>query len=1059
METVGLHLEADGADNYLRALTQGAKAEEAIAAAAGGAASAINGLDASLSAADKRAAAAFDELTRLSNENKALSSSADTASDELLGMSKATDKAASSAGDFGDGAGKAGKGAKGLGDESEDAGKKLSVMDKIATGAAERVGHLLTDGFAAAGQAVLSFATDGVSKAGDFEAGMKRFASVTGESLKDSGQSLDDFQKLFIQMGRDLPVSTADVQQAAIEMAKGGIEPATIAAGGLKTALDLAAAGEVGIAESAEILSKQLGVWVDKSADAADKAAFLAQSADLISQAANASTVDVDELALGLSNVGGIAKVAGLSFQETVTTMALLSPGFSSAADAGTSLKTMLTRLQPTTDTAASAMKDLGLLTAEGTSKFYDAEGSFVGMDKAAELLHGSLDGLSEAQKTAKLQAIFGNDAFRAAALLAEQGAKGFGDMGEAMRKAGSAAAQAAAKQQGWNVATDNLMGSLEAFQITVGGATLPLLTTLVNLLSSGINVITDYADVTLKGETALSAIAGVVKDAFVPAIAAASTALLIYGASALAPMLVNLPAMTAVLIYQTSAWIANAAAMALAAAPFVLLAAAVGGVVYAYQSFTSKVEDATTALLESKPWWNESSAAIADYATQTGKAKDALTPYAQGVTALREEIQREVEDLGKREAAGHLSDAQMQAELATIQAHRDGLVIATAAYTEQEQAIIKASAATMTATSEAGKLTGSTAELSTQVSLTAGDIETLGKKIAETYQKGQEAVQGYATNQSEFLAGVEQRQADHAEKIAELEAKKQQATTDEQKQGIDEQIRAVNQSYADQETAAAGSYARQQAQQNAHLGQMLIDYTVAQASLGNISKEKAAEITGALEKEYGLQESSVASTFLHMAGSIDTFAASSGKSVDTLTADLKDQQQQAADTQKGMDDYAKTYEAKAVNNFLDAKLDAEAYTRSLENVPKEVQTEFIITKKTIETYEKHAARDDPEGKATGGPIEAMTPYLVGERGPELIMPGVDSTVLTASETRRALSMPPTGGGGSSGGRTVNLFVDARGSSLSMADIQRGVQAGLRAEGNSADVQIRTGAF
>ncbi|MDU9705209.1 hypothetical protein, partial [Helicobacter pylori] len=83
--------------------------------------------------------------------------------------------------------GKAGKGAKGLGDESEDAGKKLSVMDKIATGAAERVGHLLTDGFAAAGQAVLSFATDGVSKAGDFEAGMKRFASVTGESLKDSG--------------------------------------------------------------------------------------------------------------------------------------------------------------------------------------------------------------------------------------------------------------------------------------------------------------------------------------------------------------------------------------------------------------------------------------------------------------------------------------------------------------------------------------------------------------------------------------------------------------------------------------------------------------------------------------------------------------------------------------------------------------------------------------------------------------------------------------------------------------------------------------------------------
>lgn len=1004
METIGLHLDADGADAYLRALTQGATAEDALASSAGGAVSAINGLDTSL--------------------------------------------------------GRAGNGAKDLGDASEGAGKKLSLMDSIATGAAEKVGHLLTEGFAQAGQAVLSFATDGVKKAGDFEAGMNRFASVTGESLKDSGQSLDDFSKLFIQMGRDLPVSTADVQQAAIEMAKGGIEPATIAAGGLKTALDLAAAGEVGIAESAEILSKQLGVWIDKSASAGEKAAFLAQSADLISQAANASTVDVDELALGLSNVGGIAKVAGLSFQETVTTMALLSPGFSSAADAGTSLKTMLTRLQPTTDAAASAMADLGLLTSEGTSKFYDATGSFVGMDKAAELLHGSLDGLSEAQKTAKLQAIFGNDAFRAAALLAEQGATGFGDMGEAMRKAGSAAAQAAAKQQGWNVATDNLSGSLEAFQITVSTGALPLLTKLVNLLSTGINVITDYADATMKGETALAAIAGVVKDAFVPALAAAGAALIAYAATQIPAVLTALPALVIQAWAATTAFAAQAAAVALAAAPFVLIAAVVGGAALIFDQLHTKVADATAAMLESKPWWNESAAAIADYGAQTGKAKDALAPYAASITAMREQIQGEVEDLGKRSAAGLVSDAQMQTELATIQQHRDGLVTATKAYTDQEQAILKSSAATMTATAESGKLTSATAELSTQASLTASDIEALGKKIQETYQKGQEAVQGYATNQSEFLSGVEQRQGEHAAKIADLEAKKQQATTEEQKKGIDAQIAQVTQSYKDQELAAASSYARQQAEQNQHLGQMLIDYTVAQASLGNIAKDKAAEITGALEKEYGLQESSVATTFLHMAGSIDTFAASSGKSVDTLTKDLKDQQQQAADTQKSMDDYAKTYEAKAVSNFIDAKGDADDYIDSLERVPTRVETEFIITKKTIETYEQHAARDDnPEHKATGGPIDAMTPYLVGERGPELIMPGVDSTVLTASETRRALSGPPAGGGSSGGGRTVNLFVDARGSSLTMADVQRGVQAGLRAEGNSADVQIRSGAF
>ena len=46
---------------------------------------------------------------------------------------------------------------------------------------------------------------------------------------------LDKFKNLFIGLGRDLPVSTAEVQQAAINLVKGGIDPATVAAGGLRT--------------------------------------------------------------------------------------------------------------------------------------------------------------------------------------------------------------------------------------------------------------------------------------------------------------------------------------------------------------------------------------------------------------------------------------------------------------------------------------------------------------------------------------------------------------------------------------------------------------------------------------------------------------------------------------------------------------------------------------------------------------------------------------------------------------------------------------------------------
>jgi phage tail tape-measure protein len=235
----GVELVADGADKYLSTLQQVASAEQKLASAADPAVAAINQLD--------------------------------------------------------DQAGAAAKGLDKLGDEAQQTGKGMSTLDNIVTGVGERIGHTLVDMAAQAGQAIVQFVGDTIDKAGDFESGMNRFASVTGDSLEESGQSLEEFKDLFISLGRELPVSTAEVQQAAIEMAKGGIEPATIAAGGLRDVLNLAAAGEVGIAEAAEIASKQLGVWVDQAADAQTKAAFLKESVDLLSQAANASTVNVDD--------------------------------------------------------------------------------------------------------------------------------------------------------------------------------------------------------------------------------------------------------------------------------------------------------------------------------------------------------------------------------------------------------------------------------------------------------------------------------------------------------------------------------------------------------------------------------------------------------------------------------------------------------------------------------------------------------------------------------------------------------------------------------------------
>jgi TP901 family phage tail tape measure protein len=383
-----------------------------------------------------------------------------------------------------------------FGRNAEQASGGVSSFGEIAVGALRKVGAVAVEMAAQAGKAIIGFISDSVDKAGDFQAGMSEFAAVTGDALKDSGKSVKDFSKLFIKMGRELPVSTAEVQQAAIELAKGGIDPATIAAGGLRTSLDLAAAGGVDLADSANILAKQLGVWVDAAADADTKSQFLTETANLLSQAANVTTSDVSEMALGLANAGGTAKTAGLDYQELVQTMALVSPGFSSAADAGTSLKTFLSRLIPSTDAATGAMIDLGLATKDGTSKFYDATGSFIGMQAAADLLQQSTAGLSEAQRLQSFQTIFGADAIRVAAAVAEKGGAGFAAMGAQMAAAGTVAEQAAARQQGFNTALENAKGSVEALQLTIGTYLLPVLASLLNdYISPAINKVTEFAD------------------------------------------------------------------------------------------------------------------------------------------------------------------------------------------------------------------------------------------------------------------------------------------------------------------------------------------------------------------------------------------------------------------------------------------------------------------------------------------------------------------------------------------------------------------------------------
>jgi TP901 family phage tail tape measure protein len=327
---------------------------------------------------------------------------------------------------------------------------------------------LLAATFATVG--VGSLVKDSISLEMTFSQTMSTMASVAKVPAADM-KALSD---LAIKMGADTTFSAGEAGEAMLELAKGGLSAATIRAGGLEGTLTLAAAGGLGLAEASTIASNALNTFSLKGSDMASVAAALAGGA-------NASSASVESLGQALGQVGPGATIAGLSLQDTVGVLSSFDAAGIKGSDAGTSLKTMLTRLVPSTNQAKAAMRELGL-------KFTDAQGEFLPITSVAEQLRQKLSKLSAEQQTTALSTIFGSDATRAASVLMKEGAAGIGRYIAATKDQGAATEVATARMSGTAGAWEAFKGSVETAKLQLGLFLAPTIQAGLAKLSTGVN-------------------------------------------------------------------------------------------------------------------------------------------------------------------------------------------------------------------------------------------------------------------------------------------------------------------------------------------------------------------------------------------------------------------------------------------------------------------------------------------------------------------------------------------------------------------------------------------
>jgi phage-related protein len=434
---------------------------------------------------------------------------------------------------------------------------KFEGWSSVVRGAFEKVGGLVTEQLANAGQALIGFGVDSVKLAGEFEGNMNQFAAAA--SIPES--EIKDFEKLFVDLGKELPVSTMETVQAATALVKGGIDPTVVAAGGLRDTLNFAAAAGLGLEQSADIVAKQLGQFVPVTASAAEKTNFMATSMDLMTKVANSSTVDVADLAAGMAQAGGVANAIGLDYEDFAVTMGAISPAFSSAQEAGTSLKNFLTRLQPASTPAFDAMRDLGLVTGdtEAMMKFlkdngvaplstemgsldqqvreflktekglsasqiektmagmtqnaFFANGELLSMQEIVGTLETATKDLTDEQKIQYMQTIFGADAMNTVVTLAGMGVEGFDAFADSVSKANGVTEQAEAVNKGFDFQMNNLQGSLEAFQLTIGGPMRDAVAPYIGMLNQAVGVMMNVANALMGDKEAFAALPGPIQE------------------------------------------------------------------------------------------------------------------------------------------------------------------------------------------------------------------------------------------------------------------------------------------------------------------------------------------------------------------------------------------------------------------------------------------------------------------------------------------------------------------------------------------------------------------
>lgn len=308
----------------------------------------------------------------------------------------------------------------------------------------------LTAALGAAATAVGGIVTASINIGKEFEAGMSGVAAISGAT----GEDFEALKAKAMEMGASTAFSATEAASAMEYMAMAGWKTEDMISG-IEGIMNLAAASGADLATTSDIVTDALTAF---GMTAAESGRF----SDVMAAASSNANTNVELMGETFKYVGAAAGAMGYSIEDMAVATGLMANAGIKGSQAGTALRSTITRMAKPTKESQEAMDALGI-------SLTDSQGNMKEFSEIMAEMRAGMSSMTEDQKASYAAMLGGQEAMSGLLAIANASDEDFNKLTEAINNsAGAAQEMAAVKLDNLQGDIENLMGGLETMGIMI---------------------------------------------------------------------------------------------------------------------------------------------------------------------------------------------------------------------------------------------------------------------------------------------------------------------------------------------------------------------------------------------------------------------------------------------------------------------------------------------------------------------------------------------------------------------------------------------------------------